>query len=57
MTKQAACVLVFNAEGKVLAVTRRDDFNEWSLPGGKVEEGMTPTVYDSPQGFYEYGSM
>ena len=35
--KRAACVISF-CEGKVLAVSRKEDINTWGLPGGKVEE-------------------
>jgi 8-oxo-dGTP diphosphatase len=35
---QSACVLLVK-DGKVLAVSRRDDRGDWGLPGGKVEPG------------------
>lgn len=34
----AACVLLLNPVGHVLQVTRRDDLEDWGLPGGKLEE-------------------
>lgn len=37
----AACVLIVNDDGKVLAVSRRDDPNDFGLPGGKVDPGET----------------
>lgn len=37
---QAACVFVFDGDGNVLTVTRRDT-NILSLPGGKVDSGET----------------
>jgi len=38
--KQAVCVLIENPlTGKVLCVSRRDNLNDWGLPGGKVEDG------------------
>lgn len=37
--KYAVCALVFNQEGKILGVSRKDSPNDWGLPGGKVEEG------------------
>lgn len=39
MGKAAACILSFNDEGKVLGVSRKDDPNDWGMPGGKVEIG------------------
>jgi 8-oxo-dGTP pyrophosphatase MutT (NUDIX family) len=41
-TKQAACCLVLADDGKVLAVSRRDDPNAWGMPGGKVDPGEEP---------------
>lgn len=38
----ASCTLLINMEGKILAVSRRDDLNDWNLPGGKAEPGETP---------------
>lgn len=36
-------VCALYAEGdKVLSVSRRNDHNDWSLPGGKVDPGETP---------------
>lgn len=35
----AACVLVFNERGEVLAVSRKHDPNDFGLPGGKQEPG------------------
>lgn len=35
----AACVFIQNAEGKVLAVSRKDDSTKFGLPGGKVDPG------------------
>jgi 8-oxo-dGTP pyrophosphatase MutT (NUDIX family) len=39
---KAACVLVVSDDGKVLAVSRRDNPNDFGLPGGKVEPGEDP---------------
>lgn len=36
---RAACVLVRNPNGKILAVSRKDDPNDFGLPGGKVDPG------------------
>lgn len=41
---QAACALI-KYEGKILAVSRRDDPTKWGLPGGKVNPGESP--YDA----------
>lgn len=35
----AVCVLLYNNEGKVLAVSRKNDATQWGLPGGKVDPG------------------
>jgi 8-oxo-dGTP pyrophosphatase MutT (NUDIX family) len=37
-----ACVLMINGDGHILAVSRKDDKNDFGLPGGKVEPGETP---------------
>lgn len=39
--KLAACVLIVAEDGKVLAVSRRDDPTMFGLPGGKVDPGET----------------
>lgn len=41
-TKKAACCLIVSHDGKVLAVSRKDDPNAWGLPGGKVEVAEDP---------------
>lgn len=40
--KQAACCLITNPDGRVLAVSRCDDPTMFGLPGGKVDAGETP---------------
>ena len=40
-TMKAATVLVIADDGKVLAVSRRDDPSAFGLPGGKVDPGET----------------
>jgi len=40
--KYAACCLILSDDGRVLAVSRRDDPTAWGLPGGKVDPGETP---------------
>lgn len=37
-----ACVLVLGENGTILAVSRKDDKQDFGLPGGKVEPGETP---------------
>ena len=39
--KRAACVLIVAEDGKVLAVSRKDNPNVWGLPGGKVDPAET----------------
>lgn len=41
-TKQAACVLIVSADGKILAVSRKDNPEDFGMPGGKVDPGETP---------------
>lgn len=35
----AACILIISDDGKVLAVSRKDDPSDFGLPGGKVDPG------------------
>ena len=37
-----ACVLVINENSEILAVSRKDDKQDFGLPGGKVEPGEIP---------------
>lgn len=37
----AACVLIENKDGQILAVSRKDDFTKFGLPGGKTDPGET----------------
>lgn len=39
MTLKSAVVLVFSQDGRVLAVSRKDNPNDFGLPGGKLEDG------------------
>ena len=39
--KAAVCILVKNADGLVLGVSRKHDPNDFGLPGGKVDPGET----------------
>lgn len=36
--KFAVCALIHNKEGKILMVSRKDNRNDWGLPGGKVDD-------------------
>lgn len=38
-TGKAAIAVVHGADGTVLAVSRENDRTDWTLPGGKLEEG------------------
>jgi len=43
MTKvKAVCALIMLGPNKILGVSRKDNPNDFGLPGGKVEEGETP---------------
>jgi len=53
--KQAVCVFIRNGEGKVLAVSRRNDPNNWGLPGGKVDPGETLEAAAVREAFEETG--
>lgn len=42
MEKRAAVALIYSENGeRVLGVTRKDNFSQWGLPGGKVDPGET----------------
>lgn len=36
--QKAVTVIIFNEEGLVLGVTRKDNHQNWGIPGGKVEQ-------------------
>jgi ADP-ribose pyrophosphatase YjhB (NUDIX family) len=38
---KAACALVIDREGLILAVSRKNDITSFGLPGGKVDDGET----------------
>lgn len=40
--KLAVCTVVYR-DGKLLMVSRKNNPGDWNLPGGKVDEGETPT--------------
>jgi len=31
-------ILIINKDNKILSVSRKDNYNDWNLPGGKVEK-------------------
>lgn len=39
--KFSVCALIFNEEGKLLAVSRKNNKDDWGLPGGKVDGDET----------------
>lgn len=40
MARLAVCAVIINpTNGKILATHRRDNVNDWGLPGGKVDDG------------------
>jgi len=38
----SVCVLILNDDDLILGVSRKDDHNDFGLPGGKIEPGETP---------------
>ncbi len=40
--KRAACCLILSGDGRVLAVSRKDDPTAFGMPGGKVDPGEEP---------------
>lgn len=41
--KYAACVLILNDDDEILSVSRKDDHDDWGLPGGKCEYRERPS--------------
>jgi len=39
--KRAVTILLHNEDGDILAVSRKNDLNDFGLPGGKVDDGET----------------
>jgi len=40
--RAACCLIIHPDNGKILAVSRKDDPNDWGMPGGHVDPGETP---------------
>ena len=40
--REAVCVIIRNIHGQYLAVSRKDNHNDFGLPGGKVDKGELP---------------
>ena len=36
--KSAVCVLITDKDKNILSVSRKDNHNDWGLPGGKLED-------------------
>jgi len=53
--KQAVCTFIRNSEGKILAVSRRDNPGDWGLPGGKVDPGESLEAAAVRETFEETG--
>lgn len=47
-TAQSACVFVINpcGDGSILAITRKDDYKNIGLPGGKIDTALGETAKD-----------
>lgn len=37
----AVCALIVDKDNNILSVSRKDNHNDWGLPGGKLDEGET----------------
>ena len=51
----SVCILVLGEDGKVLAVSRKDDHEKFGLPGGKIEPNETPALAIERELFEETG--
>lgn len=52
---KAACAIVFNKDGLILAVSRKHDITDMGLPGGKVEPDETCAEAAARELFEETG--
>jgi 8-oxo-dGTP pyrophosphatase MutT (NUDIX family) len=50
--RRAVCILAFDLDLRVLAVSRRNETSQWGLIGGKVDPGET-SVQAAAREFYE----
>lgn len=55
--KHAAMILAFNDKGEVLAVSRRDNFHDYGLPGGKLDIDESSLAAAVRETFEETGLM
>lgn len=39
--KKAVCALILDSNNKILSVTRKNNHDDWGLPGGKLDEDET----------------
>lgn len=51
----AVTIVIFNEEGQILTVARKDDDNDINLPGGKLDQGETPREAITRETFEETG--
>lgn len=40
--KKAVCAIILDLDGKILTVSRKNDFDDIGLPGGKVDKKESP---------------
>jgi 8-oxo-dGTP pyrophosphatase MutT (NUDIX family) len=57
MRVKSATVLLFNGQGKLLAVSRGHDHRDWGMPGGWIEPGEKPVEAASRELWEETGLL